>query len=84
MIFDRLALSNRLASVKVDEDRIEKREYRDDREGACSDEGHGGWLGAEVQERGCDCTDIDGELELQIVRSGLTEGIEKEGWKKRK
>lgn len=64
MIFDGFPLSDGLASVEVDADRVEKGENCDDGKGACGDEGDASWLGAEVEESSCNGADIDGELEL--------------------
>ena len=67
MIFDSLSLSDRLASVEVYADGVQKREDRDERESACGDKRDGCWFCAEVEESGCDGADVDREFELRVV-----------------
>ena len=69
MVFDSLSLSDRPAPIQVDANGVEEGEDCNDGEGASDREGDWCRLGAEVEESGSDCANVNGELKLQKVSS---------------
>jgi hypothetical protein len=67
MILDSLPRPDRLASIEIDPDGVEKGQDSDEGEDARGNERDGCWFRAEVEERSCYCSDVDGEFELGLL-----------------
>lgn len=59
MVLDRFTLSDGLAAVQVDADRVKEGEDCNNGEGTSDYEGDKCRLGTEVEEGGCNCADVD-------------------------
>ena len=66
MVPDGPARADGVAAVKVDADGVGEGQNGDEREDTRGHERDCRRLVAEVEQRGCDCADVDGELELSV------------------